>query len=298
VCDQELAEAALASWNAQGWGAHAAAAAAAIARSHCLDSTDSAGCTGAALVAMGGAGRPQCSPDAEGSAHSGSTWRAASQVQLSPVIESSRPGATQRASLEATATTGSRQQPAAQPPLASSPPAVHSPRTAAPPTQAPRPHPAIPARLIVPTATTPSSAASSPIPTPNGSATAAGLTGQTPVAPTEDDTVLVTHLGAFQFKGSGEPINIVCVGLGTLAGRVYPEDPPKGKGCRVSARAGLVGAVRVTVPNVAGQMRARLPAAALAMQVGFAGLVVLADVCMGGSFASACVVRGPAGCLQ
>jgi hypothetical protein len=81
-----------------------------------------------------------------------------------------------------------------------------------------------------------------------GAAAAAGSGGL--------DSVFALHLGAFRFKGSGE-YEMVQLLHGALAGRVFPAEPPRGKGERLGGAAG--GAVR-DLPAV----HLRLPAALVA----------------------------------
>jgi hypothetical protein len=74
--------------------------------------------------------------------------------------------------------------------------------------------------------------------------------------------VQVYHLGLYKFKGSPQPLPMVNVTLASLAGRVplFPKDPPKGKGGRVSAREGLAASCAAArLPALAQAYRACVP---------------------------------------
>lgn len=74
--------------------------------------------------------------------------------------------------------------------------------------------------------------------------------------------VQVYHLGLYKFKGSPQPLPMVNVTLASLAGRVplFPKDPPKGKGGRVSGREGLASScAAASLPALAQAYRARVP---------------------------------------
>jgi hypothetical protein len=82
--------------------------------------------------------------------------------------------------------------------------------------------------------------------------------------------VFALHLGAFRFKGSGE-YEMVQLLHGALAGRVFPAEPPRGKGERLGGAAG--GAVR-DLPAV----HLRLPVALLAERQGMQAQLQQQDV--------------------
>lgn len=51
--------------------------------------------------------------------------------------------------------------------------------------------------------------------------------------------VMALHLGMFRFKGLPDPLSVVHIIPSFLAGRRFPHDPPKGKGCRVTEVHGV-----------------------------------------------------------
>ncbi len=63
------------------------------------------------------------------------------------------------------------------------------------------------------------------------------------------DAVEVHRLGVFRFKGNPEPVELVHVTLARLAQRVFPAEAPRGKGARLEALSGRVGAAIVDLPS-------------------------------------------------
>jgi hypothetical protein len=75
------------------------------------------------------------------------------------------------------------------------------------------------------------------------------------------ESVSVTHLGTFSFKGSGV-YDMVSILPGSLVGRQFPEEAPKGKGHRVMVAEGPVAGIE----PVTFSLPPRLVAARLAFK--------------------------------
>ncbi|KAG1668576.1 hypothetical protein FOA52_007310 [Chlamydomonas sp. UWO 241] len=74
--------------------------------------------------------------------------------------------------------------------------------------------------------------------------------------------VSATAMGAFNFKGSAEPIEMSSLSAGDLTARTYPTDPPKGKGARVAEASGVIATAHM--PLLAAVMHYRQANAGLA----------------------------------
>lgn len=68
--------------------------------------------------------------------------------------------------------------------------------------------------------------------------------------------VVVQQLGSFLLKGCAKSLNMVNFTPQSLAGRQYPEGPPKGKGVRLAHTPGVVGVATVLLPSQAAGVRA------------------------------------------
>jgi hypothetical protein len=75
------------------------------------------------------------------------------------------------------------------------------------------------------------------------------------------ESVSITHLGTFSFKGSGV-YDMVSILPGSLVGRQFPEEAPKGKGHRVMVAEGPVAGIE----PVTFSLPPRLVAARLAFK--------------------------------
>lgn len=64
------------------------------------------------------------------------------------------------------------------------------------------------------------------------------------------------HLGRFRFKGSEEPQAMVNVTPSSLKQRGYPNDPPKGKGGRIQATAGVAATCKAPLLPVVNSFKA------------------------------------------
>ncbi|KIY91248.1 hypothetical protein MNEG_16716 [Monoraphidium neglectum] len=72
--------------------------------------------------------------------------------------------------------------------------------------------------------------------------------------------VEVHACGLYRFKGNPLPVELVHVTMTSLSGRVYPSEPPRGKGGRLEDRAGLIAAGPAPLPALAREYRRRTPA--------------------------------------
>eukprot|EP00877_Chromochloris_zofingiensis_P010007 jgi/Chrzof1/525/Cz01g19010.t1 len=75
--------------------------------------------------------------------------------------------------------------------------------------------------------------------------------------PTAPAVVMAYSLGSFRFKGNPNALDMVHVTVKQLSGRVFPADPPKGKGQRLEAKSGLVDTCEVSLPAFAADLRHR-----------------------------------------
>lgn len=68
--------------------------------------------------------------------------------------------------------------------------------------------------------------------------------------------VVVQQLGSFLLKGCAKSLHMVNFTPQSLAGRQYPEGPPKGKGVRLAHSHGVMGVATVLLPSQAAGVRA------------------------------------------
>jgi hypothetical protein len=68
--------------------------------------------------------------------------------------------------------------------------------------------------------------------------------------------VVVQQLGSFLLKGCAKSLHIVNFTPQSLAGRQYPDGPPKGKGVRLAHTHGVMGVATVLLPSKAADVRA------------------------------------------
>jgi hypothetical protein len=68
--------------------------------------------------------------------------------------------------------------------------------------------------------------------------------------------VVVQQLGSFLLKGCAKSLHMVNFTPQSLAGRQYPDRPPKGKGVRLVHTPGVVGVATVMLPSQAAGVRA------------------------------------------